>query len=200
MRVLSSSSFRETWLPAGLILAALAVFAVLASRVKGDLRLVSPEIDPDLQRSPPAAAVAADDAGDGGEAGGAGAKLDPAKLGRLVVHVTRVRNASGKVSVAVFDHGPLNGSGSIVRSREVAASPEGSTVVFEGLPQGVYAVTAFHDEDGDGRLAMKPGRPPSEGVGSSGAGSPAGGPPLFEDAQFALDRDVVELEIKLVYF
>jgi uncharacterized protein (DUF2141 family) len=197
MRVLSSPSLRETWLPAGLILAALAVFGVLAFRVKGDLRLVSPEIDPDLRRSPPAAAGTADA---GGRAGAAGAKLDPGKPGRLVVHVGRVRNASGKVSVAVFDGGPLNGSGSIVRAQEVAASPEGSTAVFEGLPQGVYAVTAFHDEDGDGRLAMQPGRPPREGVGASSAGSPLSGPPRFEDAQFALDRDVVELEIELVYF
>ena len=51
MRVLSSPSLRETWLPAGLILAALAVFAAFAFRVPGDLRLVSPEIDPDLRRA-----------------------------------------------------------------------------------------------------------------------------------------------------
>ncbi len=197
MRVLSSPSVREAWLPAGLIVAALAVFALFAFRVKGDLRLVSPEIDPDLRRSPPAAAVAAD----GGDAAGdAGARLDPEKLGRLVVHVARVRNAGGKVSVAVFDGGPLNDSGSIVRSQEVAASPEGSTAVFEGLPQGVYAVTAFHDEDGDGRLSIQPGRPPREGVGASGLGSPVAGPPLFDDAKFALDRDAVEVEVKLVYF
>lgn len=189
MRV-RSSPLRDGWLPAGLILAALATFAVLAFRVKGDLRLVSPEIEADLRRSPPVTA---------GGAEGAGA-VDPRRRGKLVVKVTHVRNAAGKISVAVHDHGPLMPSEGAVAVRTAAASPEGSAVVFDGLPQGTYAVTAFHDEDGDGRVAGAPGRPPSEGVGSSSARSSASGPPLWEDSQFTLDRDVLELEIPLTYF
>jgi len=189
MRVLTSPSFREAGLPAGLIAVALALFAVLAFRVKGDLRLVSPEIDPDLRRSPQAASVAS-----------GAAALDPEKRGRLVVRVTGVRSGAGKVSVAVYDHGPLTGGTAILEDQAVTASPGGSTAVFDGLPQGTYAVIAFHDEDGDGRLAVQPGRPPGEGVGTSGAAGPVTGPPRWEDALFALDREVVELEIPLFYF
>lgn len=193
MRVFSSPSFRDTGLPAGLILAALAAFAAFAFRVPGDLRLVSPEIDADLRRSPPPAALATPAAG--------AVRVEPGRLGKLVVRVTHVRNGNGKVSVAVHDRGPLDGGAvGVVGIQAVAASPQGSVVVFEGLPQGTYALTAFHDEDGDGRVAGKPGRPPSEGVGTSGSASPASGPPRWEDAQFAFDRDVLELEIPLYYF
>ena len=194
MRVLSSPSVRETWLPAGLILAALAVFAAFAFRVPGDLRLVSPEIDLDLRRSPPASA------GGAGPAAAEAGTVDPGRRGKLVVHVTHVRSAVGKVSVAVHDHGPLIEGTGALRVQAVAASPAGSTVVFEDLPQGTYAVTAFHDENGDGRVDGVPGRPPREGVGASGTASPASGPPRFEDSQFTLDQGALELEIRLFYF
>ena len=40
-------------------------------------------------------------------------------------------------------------------------------VVFAGLPPGEYAVAAFHDADGDGKLAQNIVGMPTEGFGFS---------------------------------
>jgi uncharacterized protein (DUF2141 family) len=187
MPALLSRALRSDWLPAGLIALALVIFGLLASTVKGDLRQVSPEIDPALRRTPP-----------GAVAPGA---LDPSRHAVLTVVVQRVRSDGGKVSVAVFGRGPLTGGAGLVEARSAAAVRGEVRVTFEGLPQAHYAVVVFHDENGNGRLDFKGGGgPPVEGIGNSNAHGPPQGPPTWEDSSFALDRDALELQIPLFYY
>lgn len=183
MRPLDRSLVGSVLLPANLIVAAIAVFGVLAFSVEGDLRLVSKEIDPDLRRPP---------------AGEAADAPDPSKRGTLTVKVTRAQDASGSIQVLVFDQGPLTDGAHVVARKSLPASPEGSTAVFEGLPYGGYAVLAHHDANGNGKLDMKqPGGPPAEEIGSSGSRGPAAGPPTWDDARIVLDREALEIEIPL---
>src|SRR5262245_11347057 len=69
----------------------------------------------------------------------------------LAVRVTGARNAKGQIAVALFrdDAGfPSDGSRAFrVRQAAIDGQTSGSEVVFEGIPQGVYAVSVFHDEN-----------------------------------------------------
>jgi len=72
--------------------------------------------------------------------------------------------------------------------REVPAAPGVVTVVFEAVPAGRYAVMAYHDEDGDGKLNLRFGMFPAEGYGLSN-NPKVMGPPAFEDSAFEVTAD-----------
>jgi uncharacterized protein (DUF2141 family) len=97
------------------------------------------------------------------------------------VTVTGLRSAKGALSVCVMPDKrgfPACEKGGGVKQR-VAITGTAARVRFPGLPTGRYAVTAFHDEDGDGRLKTNFIGIPREGVGVSGK---PGGIPSFDKA------------------
>lgn len=69
-------------------------------------------------------------------------------------------------------------------------------VVFEGLPQGAYAISVFHDADGDGRLKTFLGIP-TERTGASNNAPARFGPPRWEDAKFEVGQAKVVQRIAL---
>lgn len=69
---------------------------------------------------------------------------------------------------------------------------------FSDLPAGRYAVIAYHDEDGNGRLNLRFGMIPVEGYGLSNAPEVAG-PPKFSDAAFELREPAGAIEVRLNY-
>ena len=60
------------------------------------------------------------------------------------------------------------------------------TVTFEGLPSGTYAVCAFHDRNGSGRLAQNFLGIPQEEWGMSGNPRPRFHAPRFDQARLGL--------------
>src|SRR5215813_5483139 len=75
-----------------------------------------------------------------------------ASAANLTVTVKDVRNANGSVLIAVYD---LSGFGKpeLAKAKQKAGANAGEVkFVFQGLPAGKYAVAAFHDENGNGKL------------------------------------------------
>lgn len=62
------------------------------------------------------------------------------------------------------------------------------TVIFEDVPDGIYAVSAFHDEDNDQKLDMFLGFYPMEDYATSNNAPAKFGPPKWEDAKFELSN------------
>ncbi len=95
----------------------------------------------------------------------------PDSLEGLSVRITGLRNASGRVIVIVFDeetafeafddHGAAG-------YQEIDASTTPLDVAFPELKAGPYAVTVFHDENGDRDWNLE-GDIPLEGYAISGA-------------------------------
>lgn len=56
------------------------------------------------------------------------------------------------------------------------------------MPDGVYAVSCFHDEDDDGVFDMYLGFMPKEDYGCSNGATGMFGPPKWEDAKFTLKK------------
>ncbi len=106
---------------------------------------------------------------------------------RLELELTGVENDRGLVRVAVCTpetfttkHCPFTGA--------APAKPGSVTVSVDGIPPGRYAVQAYHDEDGNGRLRRGLFGIPAEAIGFSRDARVRLSAPSFEDAAI----DIVE--------
>lgn len=71
---------------------------------------------------------------------------------------------------------------------------------FPGLHPGRYAVSVFHDENGNGKLDSNFLGIPKEGVGASNNAKGRFGPPKFNDAEFDYQGGKLGLKITVAYF
>ena len=64
-----------------------------------------------------------------------------------------------------------------------------STITFEDIPAGIYAVSIFHDENDNGKMDTNFFGIPKEDYGCSNNASGFMGPPKWENAKFELKTD-----------
>jgi uncharacterized protein (DUF2141 family) len=112
----------------------------------------------------------------------------PEGHGRVEVTMTGFKNQEGTAQVALFIDSSGWPDGEIsVFSTAVAAINDGEAVaVFEDVPAGPFAVSAYHDEDANGELNSAALGIPSEPYGFSAGASNLFGPPSFEKATIEL--------------
>ncbi|HKJ76450.1 MAG TPA: DUF2141 domain-containing protein [Gammaproteobacteria bacterium] len=122
-----------------------------------------------------------------------------AAAAELEVAVHGVADDRGRVRVTLYDgpDGFLHERGSL-RIRERPAAAGTVTARFEDLAPGRYAVIAYHDANGDGRMNRFLGMVPSEGYGLSN-NPQVMGPPEFEQAAFGLPAGGGAVEVRLNY-
>lgn len=113
----------------------------------------------------------------------------------VTVRVLGLRSAEGAIRVAICPEDRFTRAGCPYAAAAPAAEP---AVTVAGVPDGVYAVQAFHDEDGDGRLDRR-GLRPSEGLAFSNDAPMRLGPPRFRDAAVRVRGDGM-LTITMRYF
>ncbi len=117
---------------------------------------------------------------------------------KLEVVVANVRSGKGHVRVAACsadtflkDFCQWNG--------EVRAAP-GEVMVTLEVPPGVWAVQAYQDEDGSGKVTRNFFGIPTEGLGFSNDAPFRFGPPKFADAAFRLEPGGGRIRLTLRYF
>jgi uncharacterized protein (DUF2141 family) len=115
-------------------------------------------------------------------------ELRPEGHGRVEVTVTGFKNDEGAARVALFLDARVwpDGDGSIFGTAVAPISDGQAVAVFEEVPAGPFAVSVFHDEDGDGELDSTALGIPSEPYGFSGDARDLFGPPSFEEARIEL--------------
>lgn len=101
----------------------------------------------------------------------------PSLAADVVVEVSNLRSRAGVVRVAICPQDSFTRPD----CPYTGTAPAGEAVVIRGVPEGVYAVQAFHDEDNDGELDRR-GLRPAEGLGFSRDAPMRMGPPRFADA------------------
>lgn len=116
----------------------------------------------------------------------------------LAVAVHEVRGGEGQVKLMLFES--EEGFRKEDKARQVLALPATGTVngVFRDLPPGRYAVIAYHDANGDGKLNLRFGMFPKEGYGLSN-NPKLSGPPRFKDAAFEMPDAGARININLEY-
>lgn len=116
------------------------------------------------------------------------------------VRVVGLRNGHGNVLISLFQ-GPEGFPGQPEKACRKVALPATGTreALFEGLPEGTYAVAVCHDENGTLRLETSLLGRPKEGVGFSNDVHSHWRPPGFREASFVLTREGKELTVRVVY-
>lgn len=114
----------------------------------------------------------------------------------LTVRVTGIRNANGKISVALFRDSVF------VERRlvEIDANTLTAQTVFVNLPRGVYSVNVFHDENMNGKMDTNLFGMPVEGYGFSNNPAKRRGKPGFDETNFQLNQPEAAIEIKMIYW
>jgi len=123
----------------------------------------------------------------------------PALAADLTVAVQGVNDNNGQVKLMLFER--EEGFRKEDQARQVLALPAAVGVVtgtFRDLPPGRYAVIAYHDENGDGKLNLRFGMFPKEGYGLSN-NPKLSGPPRFKDAAFTVAEEGNRIVIRLGY-
>ena len=114
----------------------------------------------------------------------------------LTVKVIGLRNANGKIRLAL-----MRDSNTVEkREAEIDAGTLRAQTVFENLPQGVYSVYVFHDENMNDKMEFSEMGIPVKGYGASNNPEKRMGPPDPDEAKFTVNQPKVAIEIKLIYW
>jgi uncharacterized protein (DUF2141 family) len=105
----------------------------------------------------------------------------------VTITLTGMEVPKGRIMVALYDSKEAFEGGSPVRVTPVpVADTADVSSVIEGLVPGAYAVKAFHDVDGDGKMAKNPFGIPIEPFAFSNDAKGERGPASWESAAFAV--------------
>ena len=122
----------------------------------------------------------------------------------LTIHVTGLRNANGKLNIALFRDakGFPTDTASAVESQRLEIDPQtlSVTAVFKNLPQGSYAVAILHDENLTGKMDYDSQGIPQKGYGLSNNPDTSQGPPTPDQATFSVNQAESGIEIKMTYW
>lgn len=116
----------------------------------------------------------------------------------ITVEVTNVRNARGKVLVAVCTQAQFLKT-DCTWNGETPARPGTVRVTLPNVPAGTYAIQAFHDENNNEDTDQNFLGIPKEGVGFSRDAKIVFGPPKWRDAQFVHQGRPEAMSFRLRY-
>ncbi len=125
----------------------------------------------------------------------------PVPTGRIHVRISGVRSQEGELGLALFNSKegfPMKPARAFAKGA-VAAEGESHVYVFEHVPYGTYAISVMHDENRNGKLDTNFIGIPREGVGASNNPVSRFGPPSFDSSSFRLDRQELDLDIRMKY-
>ncbi len=113
------------------------------------------------------------------------------------VTMTHFDNNDGKAKVGLYNTAE-DFLDKTYLSLEALIDNQTAKAVFKDVPDGIYAISCYHDEDNNGQLNMRFGMIPSEDYGCSNGAKGFFGPPKWEDAQFEVKGgEVKTIAIKL---
>jgi len=111
------------------------------------------------------------------------------------------RDGAGRVRCAAFAdaRGFPKDAKAAVAAIDVPVIRGMATCVFSALPPGTYAIAAYHDENGNGRLDENFLGMPKEGFGFSRNPDTRFGPPKFDTAAVAYSGAPTGVDIQMKY-
>jgi uncharacterized protein (DUF2141 family) len=120
-----------------------------------------------------------------------------AHAGTLTIDVDNVRNSAGMIHIDVCPEAKFLKDD--CRLAASAPARAGTTVLtVRDVPDGVYAVQAFHDENGNGKVDRALFGIPKEGIAFSNDAPIHFGPPSWNDARMTISGSKT-IRIKMRY-
>ncbi|NQZ78760.1 MAG: DUF2141 domain-containing protein [Ekhidna sp.] len=99
------------------------------------------------------------------------------------VTIQGIANTSGYIQIGLYNQEELFLKKTF-RAKKVSVDQFSIEEYFEAIPEGNYAISIFHDENGNGKLDSNLFRIPKEPYGFSNNPSTTFGPPDFDGASF----------------
>ncbi|MBZ9731275.1 DUF2141 domain-containing protein [Salegentibacter sp. JZCK2] len=117
------------------------------------------------------------------------------ETGSIKVSVDNISSEEGKVYFALFNEDNFLKKAPIqVETSEIKKGL--AVVTFTEVPTGTYAITAYHDKNGNQKMDFDANGMPTEDYGVSNNEMNLYGPPLWEDAKFEFDGKKKELILR----
>lgn len=109
---------------------------------------------------------------------------------KLIVKVHNVKEAKGDVCVALYnDSKTFLKLENVYKSKKTKALLKETTLVFDNIPEGEYAIAIFHDENGNEELDTNFFGIPKEDVAFSYGRLKTFGPPSYKECAFQVSAD-----------
>jgi uncharacterized protein (DUF2141 family) len=117
----------------------------------------------------------------------------------LNLNVLNIKANKGIIQVLIFksQDGFPEDIDKAVKSLSIPVKNFSASAIIEDLSPGKYAVSLFHDEDGDGKLKKNSVGLPIERYGFSNNPTLFFGPPSFSKCAFSVNSSPVLVEISL---
>lgn len=116
------------------------------------------------------------------------------ETGSITVQAKNFANDEGKVYFGLYTENnfiksaPLKG--------EVSEIEDGmAKVTFNNVPAGIYAISSYHDRNGNERMDFDKNGIPTEDYGVSNNAMNLYGPPIWDEAKFKFDGGEKDLEL-----
>jgi len=118
--------------------------------------------------------------------------------GVLSITIKNIYPVEGDIYIAIYDNDDDYMEIEKVAFQKIAAVVgESQTILIKDMPEGEYAVSVFHDLNGNGELDTNAIGIPSEPYGFSNDARGRFGPPKFKSTKFAFPA-TQEISIKLM--
>ena len=115
--------------------------------------------------------------------------------GTTITVTVPVPSNDGSVIFALFDETNFM-TPSPVQGLESEIKDGKAIVTFENVTPGIYAITLFHDKNGNKQMDFEPNGMPKEMYGVSN-NVMSYGPPQWSDAKFEVANQPIEMEIRM---
>ena len=109
--------------------------------------------------------------------------------------VNQIQPETGTVYFAMYSSESDFASRKAFQTRKASAGTGAVEVTFDNVPEGIYAITCFHDKNSNGQMDFSASGIPEENYGSSNNVMNFG-PPRFSDAKFEVSGKDLTFEIK----
>jgi len=116
------------------------------------------------------------------------------------IEVQNIKSTAGKVSIGLYNK-PENFPiiSKVYKGVHLDISSHTLFYTFKKIPDGIYAVSVFHDENSNSKLDKNFLGIPKEGYGFSNNAKAILSAPSFNDAKFKISTQTVNLNIKIEY-
>lgn len=117
--------------------------------------------------------------------------------GTEIRFIMRTKHNRGKVRCGLYTGQKTWLSPNFVSKSTVVSTAKRATCVFENVPPGRYAISAYHDANDNGRLDRNFLGLPTEDFSFSEGAKAGLGPPSFKEAAFTVGSAPVETRGKM---
>ncbi len=120
---------------------------------------------------------------------------DDSKGITITVTVPNVTSSEGEVLFGLYDENTFMKAAPI--QGEKSSIKDGTAkIIFTNVPKGVFAISCFHDKNGNNRMDFEENGMPKESYGVSN-NNMSYGPPMWADAKFEVGTKDLDLEIRM---